>query len=89
MIVSRARRDGRPGDGRIEHTRQREVIKTADWVIDLGPEGGDKGGEIVAQGTPEQVADEPRSYTGTYLQALLVGARPKAKERELDGVLAE
>jgi len=47
-----ARRDGRPGDGRIEHTRQREVIKTADWVLDLGPEGGDKGGEIVAEGTP-------------------------------------
>lgn len=35
-----ARRDGRPGDGRIEHTRLREVIKTADWILDLGPEGG-------------------------------------------------
>jgi excinuclease UvrABC ATPase subunit len=51
----------RPGDGSIEHTRKREVIKTADWVIDLGPEGGDKGGEIVAEGTPEQVSTESRS----------------------------
>jgi excinuclease ABC subunit A len=53
----------------IEHNL--EVIKTADWVIDLGPEGGDKGGEIVAEGTPEQVAKEPRSYTGSYLDQLL------------------
>ena len=53
----------------IEHNL--EVIKTADWVIDLGPEGGDKGGEIVAEGTPEQVAQEPRSYTGGYLKELL------------------
>ncbi|WP_231638997.1 excinuclease ABC subunit UvrA [Sphingomonas profundi] len=53
----------------IEHNL--EVIKTADWLIDLGPEGGDKGGEIVATGTPEQVAQEPRSYTGAYLKPLL------------------
>jgi excinuclease ABC subunit A len=53
----------------IEHNL--EVIKTADWVIDLGPEGGDKGGEIVAEGTPEQVAKEARSYTGGYLEPLL------------------
>jgi excinuclease ABC subunit A len=53
----------------IEHNL--EVIKTADWVLDLGPEGGDKGGEIVAEGTPEQVASEPRSYTGGYLKELL------------------
>jgi excinuclease ABC subunit A len=53
----------------IEHNL--EVIKTADWVLDLGPEGGDKGGEVVAQGTPEQVAQEPRSYTGGYLKELL------------------
>jgi len=66
-----AHRDARPGDGRIEHTRMREVIKTADWVLDLGPEGGDRGGEVVAEGTPEQVADEPRSYTGGYLKTLL------------------
>ncbi|HEY0414006.1 MAG TPA: excinuclease ABC subunit UvrA [Allosphingosinicella sp.] len=53
----------------IEHNL--EVIKTADWILDLGPEGGDKGGEIVAEGTPEQVAAEPRSYTGGYLGPLL------------------
>jgi excinuclease ABC subunit A len=71
MICGGARRDDRPADGRIEHTRMREVIKTAHWVLDLGPEGGDKGGEIVAEGTPEQVAEEPRSYTGRYLKELL------------------
>lgn len=53
----------------IEHNL--EVIKTADWIIDLGPEGGDKGGEIVATGTPEQVAKEKRSYTARYLAPLL------------------
>jgi excinuclease ABC subunit A len=53
----------------IEHNL--EVIKTADWVLDLGPEGGDKGGEIVAEGTPEDVAGEPRSYTGQYLKDIL------------------
>ena len=52
----------------IEHNL--EVIKTADWIIDLGPEGGDAGGEIVAAGTPEEVAAEPRSYTGHYLAEL-------------------
>ncbi|HEX8447597.1 MAG TPA: excinuclease ABC subunit UvrA [Sphingomonas sp.] len=57
----------------IEHNL--EVIKTADWVIDMGPEGGDKGGEVVAVGTPEQVAREPRSYTGGYLKPLLKSAR--------------
>jgi len=52
------------------------VIKTADWVIDLGPEGGVRGGEIVAEGTPEQVAEAARSYTGQYLKPLLQpGAR--------------
>ena len=53
----------------IEHNL--EVIKTADWVLDLGPEGGDKGGEIVAEGTPEDVAKEKRSYTGQYLAEIL------------------
>jgi excinuclease ABC subunit A len=53
----------------IEHNL--EVIKTADWVIDLGPEGGVRGGEIVAVGTPESVAKEPKSYTGHYLAPLL------------------
>jgi excinuclease ABC subunit A len=53
----------------IEHNL--DVIKTADWIIDLGPEGGVKGGEIVAEGTPEQVAANTRSYTGGYLKAIL------------------
>ncbi|MDF2799104.1 MAG: excinuclease subunit [Devosia sp.] len=53
----------------IEHNL--EVIKTADWVIDLGPEGGDGGGEIVAQGTPEEVAAVPRSHTGTFLKEVM------------------
>ena len=53
----------------IEHNL--EVIKTADWIIDLGPEGGDKGGKVVATGTPEDVAKVKASYTGQYLQALL------------------
>jgi len=56
----------------IEHNL--EVIKTADWIIDLGPEGGDGGGEIVAEGTPEDVAKVARSYTGQYLKPLLKGA---------------
>jgi len=55
----------------IEHNL--DVIKTADWVIDLGPEGGEGGGQIVAQGTPEQVAAVPASYTGRYLAPLLRG----------------
>ena len=53
----------------IEHNL--EVIKTADWVIDLGPEGGDGGGEIVAQGTPEDIVEVERSYTGQFLKELL------------------
>ncbi|WP_264213701.1 excinuclease ABC subunit UvrA [Leisingera thetidis] len=53
----------------IEHNL--DVIKTADWIIDIGPEGGDGGGEIVAAGTPEAVADEPRSHTGRYLKDIL------------------
>jgi excinuclease ABC subunit A len=47
------------------------VIKTADWIIDLGPEGGDGGGEIVAQGTPEDVVKVKRSYTGQFLTPVL------------------
>jgi len=63
----------------IEHNL--DVIKTADWVLDLGPEGGVKGGEIVAEGTPEQVASELRSFTGRYLAPLL--------ERKREAVAAE
>ena len=53
----------------IEHNL--DVIKSADYVIDLGPEGGDEGGEVVAVGTPEEVAESPRSYTGTFLKQVL------------------
>ncbi len=53
----------------IEHNL--DVIKTADWLIDLGPEGGDEGGFLVAEGTPEKVAKSPKSYTGQYLKKLL------------------
>jgi excinuclease ABC subunit A len=61
----------------IEHNL--EVIKTADWIIDLGPEGGDGGGEIVAAGTPEDVVREKRSYTGQFLKPVL-GRREKVKK---------
>jgi excinuclease ABC subunit A len=53
----------------IEHNL--DVIKTADWVIDLGPEGGDGGGRIIGQGTPEDIADNPESFTGRYLKPVL------------------
>ena len=53
----------------IEHNL--DVIKTADWIIDLGPEGGDRGGEIVAQATPEDVAKIKESYTGQFLKKIL------------------
>jgi excinuclease ABC subunit A len=53
----------------IEHNL--DVIKSADWIIDLGPEGGDKGGQVIAQGTPEEVAENEQSYTGHFLKRLL------------------
>jgi len=53
----------------IEHNL--DVIKTADWIVDLGPEGGDGGGDIVAVGTPEEIADHSISYTGRYLKPVL------------------
>jgi excinuclease ABC subunit A len=55
----------------IEHNL--DVIKTADWIIDMGPEGGNRGGTVVAEGTPEQVAANPASHTGRFLQPLLEG----------------
>jgi excinuclease ABC subunit A len=55
----------------IEHNL--DVIKTADWVIDLGPDGGSRGGELIAEGTPEQVAKVKRSHTGRYLNLALKG----------------
>jgi len=62
----------------IEHNL--EVIKTADWIIDLGPEGGDGGGEIVAVGTPEDIVKVKRSYTAEFLKPVL--ARPEARPRK-------
>ncbi|WP_333695126.1 excinuclease ABC subunit UvrA [Phaeobacter italicus] len=61
----------------IEHNL--DVIKTADWIIDIGPEGGDGGGEIVAEGTPEEVAAEPRSHTGRYLKDILAARKVAAE----------
>ncbi|MBY0383226.1 MAG: excinuclease ABC subunit UvrA [Xanthobacteraceae bacterium] len=63
----------------IEHNL--EVIKTADWVIDLGPEGGDGGGEIVAWGPPEDIAKAPRSYTGKFLAPVLKKGQPAGKHK--------
>jgi excinuclease ABC subunit A len=53
----------------IEHNL--DVVKTADWIIDLGPEGGTRGGAVVASGTPEEVAKNRASFTGEYLRAVL------------------
>jgi len=61
----------------IEHNL--DVIKTADWVIDLGPEGGDGGGEVIATGTPEDVAANKRSFTGEYLKSLVGASRSRQR----------
>jgi excinuclease ABC subunit A len=53
----------------IEHNL--DILRCADWIIDLGPEGGDQGGQIVAVGTPEAVAEQPGSHTGRYLKQVL------------------
>jgi excinuclease ABC subunit A len=53
----------------IEH--HLDVVKSSDWVIDLGPEGGDRGGRVIAYGTPEKVAEHPESFTGQYLKEML------------------
>jgi excinuclease ABC subunit A len=63
----------------IEHNL--EVIKTADWIIDLGPEGGDGGGEIIAAGTPEEIVKAKRSYTGQFLAPVLARREPKGRKR--------
>lgn len=55
----------------IEHNL--DVIKTADWIVDLGPEGGSGGGQIIAQGTPEEVAEVAISHTGRFLKPMLQG----------------
>ena len=61
----------------IEHNL--DVIKTADHILDLGPGGGVRGGEVVAQGTPEDVAEVPESYTGQYLKPILERQREAAE----------
>jgi len=48
-----------------------DVIRCSDWIIDMGPEGGNRGGEIIAMGTPEEVAENSNSYTGSYLKKVL------------------
>ena len=64
----------------IEHNL--DVIKTADWIIDLGPDGGAKGGEVVAQGTPEKVSTNKKSHTGTFLKEILpIGPRTTSKKK--------
>jgi excinuclease ABC subunit A len=63
----------------IEHNL--DVIKTADWILDFGPEGGDGGGRIVAEGTPEQVAGEPDSWTGRYLAEVLARQEQRRRTR--------
>jgi len=62
----------------IEHNL--DIIKSADWLVDLGPEGGDHGGKIVATGTPEQVARNAQSHTGRYLARVLANGNGKAKQ---------
>jgi excinuclease ABC subunit A len=71
----------------IEHNL--DVIKTADFVIDLGPEGGDKGGNIVATGTPEEIAANPSSHTGEYLRGVLSDERAKGRIRVSADRIAE
>ena len=62
----------------IEHNL--DVIKCADWIIDMGPEGGDAGGRVIAEGTPEQVAQTPGSHTGEYLRPKLTAAAVRESE---------
>jgi excinuclease ABC subunit A len=70
----------------IEHNL--DVIKTADWLVDLGPEGGEEGGEIVAVGTPEEVAAVKGSYTGSFLSGLVVPAKPKRARKRREALAA-
>ena len=67
----------------IEHNL--DVIKTADYIIDMGPEGGDRGGTMVACGTPEEVAKCKESYTGYYIDKMLKKAKERAKINPSEG----
>jgi excinuclease ABC subunit A len=64
----------------VEHNL--DVIKTADWVIDLGPDGGDAGGKLVAEGTPEQIAAVAASHTGRFLARMLPRPAPSATRKK-------
>jgi excinuclease ABC subunit A len=64
----------------IEHNL--DVIKTADWIVDMGPEGGSRGGLVVAEGTPEDVAANTKSFTGAFLKPLLNGREAKQPTRK-------
>jgi len=74
--------DGHPGDAR--KGVRRFVIKSADWVLDLGREGGTGGGQLLAVGTPEQVAEVKESHTGRYLQHVLTKSRKHRVNRRPD-----
>jgi excinuclease ABC subunit A len=71
MLLSVLQRLTRAGNTVIIIEHNLDVIKTADWVVDMGPEGGSRGGQIVAEGTPETIAGVPQSHTGQYLKPLL------------------
>jgi excinuclease ABC subunit A len=64
----------------IEHNL--DVIKTADWIVDLGPDGGERGGTIIATGTPEEIAKTPASHTGRFLERVLASAQPTKRKRK-------
>ncbi len=65
----------------IEHNL--DVIKCADWIIDLGPDGGDRGGELVVEGSPEYVAQCVKSHTGSYLRLNTPKAKPKDRQKKM------
>ena len=67
----------------IEHNL--DVLKTADWLVDLGPEGGEKGGFVIAEGTPEQLAANAKSATGQYLREPLARARARKSSASANG----
>ena len=68
----------------IEHNL--DVIKTADWIIDLGPEGGERGGRVVAAGTPEDVAEVAESHTGRFLQRVLTTSSARSSASSPPGL---
>jgi len=70
----------------IEHNM--EIIKSADWIIDLGPEGGDAGGEVIAQGTPEDVAENERSFTGYFLRRMFTEEAEFARAHQSSEIVA-